>query len=298
MYINNANTNIPRYPLSEVDNSANKLFVIKKVCGTNDVLMEQMYVPHRKDYYFFYLAKSGSSRHWVDFLRYQVQPNHLYFTLPHQAQVKEPSEAAVGLLVAFTEEFITLCNDESIKQLPIMQNPLLKHAIPLHTEDVAFLDTLAGQMLAEYSSAENYTQTALQSYIKIFLVQLSRIYKRRFDTGPVGVKQTALFMQFTKLLDEKYATLHHASGYAEALHITPGHLNSAVKQEIGKTVSDLIQERIMMEAKRLLFHSGMSVKEIGYSLGFEDAAYFNRFFKKNTGITPLEFRAQNHEKYH
>jgi AraC-like DNA-binding protein len=61
---------------------------------------------------------------------------------------------------------------------------------------------------------------------------------------------------------------------------------------MGKTVTDMIQERIVMEAKRLLFHSDLSVKEIGYSLGFEDAAYFNRAFKKKAGTTPLEFRQQ------
>jgi len=295
---NNNNAAIPRYPLSEVTNNTNAQFVIKKVCGTSDVLTEQMFSPHRKDYYFFFLVKKGNSRHWVDFLSYQVQPHHLYFTLPHQIHVKERESQTVGSLIAFSEEFITLCNDETIKQLPIIQNNGLKHAIALTAEEEDFLDHLFELMLQEWLVPKAHTQTVLQSYVKIYLVYLSRIYSKLFSNDNNGVKQQALFMQFSALLGEKYAQLHHAGDYADALHITTGHLNSAVKHHTGKTVTDMIQERIMMEAKRLLFHSDMSVKEIGYQLGFEDAAYFNRTFKKHAGMTPLEFRQQTHEKYH
>jgi AraC-like DNA-binding protein len=291
------NKKIPAFTLSEANGGGNVLFVVKKLCGDGIGLKEQMYLPHRKDYYFFFLAKKGSSRHWVDFLGYQVQPHHLYFTLPHQVHVKEKGDPANGLLMLLSEEFLTLCNDETLKQLPVLQNKALKHALHLLAGEEAFLDNLFEQIIAEYALARAHMQTMLQSYVKIFLAHLSRVYTRQFSDTDNGVKQKALFIAFSKLLDEKYMQLHHASGYASALHVTAGHLNSAVQHEMGKTVTGMIQERIMMEAKRLLFHSDMSVKEIGYSLGFDDAAYFNRVFKREAGVTPLEFRQQNHGKY-
>ncbi len=289
---------IPSYSLTDVSNKPGCLFEARRVGPASVRNIEQMFVPHRKDYYFFFLVKKGGSYHWVDFLRYQVQPHCLYFTLPHQVHLKERTEPMEGMLVAFTEEFLALCNDTPIKQLPILQNKSNKHALPLTAEDEAFLDTLYEQIVAEFEAEETFKTAALHAYIKILLVYISRIYTRLFDDGKALENGNAIFNKFSKLIDKKYNVLHHPSGYAEALHITAGHLNNAVKTHAGKTATEFIQERLLLEAKRLLFHSNLSVKEVAYALGFEDAAYFNRLFKKGAGVTPLHFREQSHEKYH
>ena len=82
------------------------------------------------------------------------------------------------------------------------------------------------------------------------------------------------------------------------LQITAGHLSDVIKRQSGKTAIEHIHERIVMEAKRQLLHAGLSVKEIAYALGFDDAAYFNRFFKRITSVTPVVYRRTIREMYH
>ena len=101
-----------------------------------------------------------------------------------------------------------------------------------------------------------------------------------------------------ELLNEKYDSLHQVADYASLLHVTPGHLNDTLRLQTGRTATTLIHERIILEAKRALFHTPLSIKEIGYSLGFDDPAYFHRFFKRLTGTTPLDFRNAIREIHH
>jgi len=298
MTANSIPKHIPSYSLTEVSNKPGTMFEAKEVCISTIRNMEQMFVPHRKDYYFFFLVKKGDSHHWVDFLRYQVHPHNLYFTLPHQVHLKEKATPTEGLLIAFTEEFLTLCNDDALKQLPILQNKAAKHAITLSVEEEAFFDGLFRQILAEAETDQAFKTDALQAYVKLFLVRLSRIYTQQFATNENIDKGNTVFTKLTQLLDKNIYSWHQPADYADALNITVGHLNAVVKVQLGKTITELVQERFILEAKRALFHTSLSVKEVAYRLGFEDAAYFNRIFKKLAGITPLEFRKQNREKYH
>lgn len=274
------------------------MFEAKEVCIANARMQEQMFVPHRKDYYFFFLVKKGDSHHWVDFLRYQVQPHHIYFTLPHQVHLKEKATPTEGLLIAFTEEFLTLCNDDTLKQLPILQNKANKHYIALTAEEETFFDVLFRQIHTEFKAEQSFKTDALRAYVKLFLVHLSRIYSHHFAAEENIDRGNTVFAKLNQLLDANINRWHQPADYADALNITVGHLNAVVKLQAGKTITELVQERFILEAKRTLFHTSLSVKEAAYMLGFEDAAYFNRIFKKLAGITPLEFRKQNREKYH
>ncbi|HWB24989.1 MAG TPA: helix-turn-helix domain-containing protein [Chitinophagaceae bacterium] len=294
----NTTNHIATFTLADISNDANALLQVKNIDGGRGNLKEQMFLPHRRNYYFFFLVKNGGSRHWVDFISYQVQPHTLYLTTPRQVHVKEKSEATQGTLLAFTEEFLTLCNDETLKHLPVIKNKFNRHALPLTAADEALLDSLLQQSVQEYNSSNTYRQAALQAYIKLFLVQVSRLYDAVFASDAACESGNTLFLQLTKLVDERINKYHQAVDYADALNVTVGHLNAVTKQQSGKTITELLQERLILEAKRLLFHSKLSVKEIAYQLNFEDAAYFNRVFKKLAGTTPLEFRKQNHEKYH
>jgi AraC-like DNA-binding protein len=282
---------IPHYSLQQVSQDGNSLFEIREVDGNTIRRGEHLFVPHRKDYYFFFLVKKGTNRHWVDFISHEVNPGNLYFTLPHQVHLKEKNASLEGTLLAFTEEFLLLQEQAAWKKLPILQNPDDRHELKLTGEDISFLDNLFTQMLAEYTQQQDWRKGMLQSYLKIFLVYLSRIYARRSEFPPVPSNSQWLMKRLKELVNEKYDSLHQVSDYAQLLNVTPGHLNDTIRDQAGRTATSLIQERIILEAKRALFHADLSVKEIAYSLGFGDAAYFNRFFKRLTGETPLHFRA-------
>jgi AraC-like DNA-binding protein len=230
--------------------------------------------------------------------------------------LKERHAPVGGTLLAFTEDFL-LAHD-SLKELPILQNPEEKQSLPLTPADQEFLTNLMNQMLAEYkknqlrhspsrsehsqgsapdNEPDRFVRGMLESYLHIFLLFLSRLYQRHFDTGSTSADRS-LFRRFKELVDDRYDTLHQVSDYAQLLNVSPGHLNDIVRQHTGRTATSLIHQRVALEGKRLLFHADLSVKEIGYSLGFDDAAYFNRFFKRLTGETPATFRNSIREKYH
>ena len=96
--------------------------------------------------------------------------------------------------------------------------------------------------------------------------------------------------QYEDLIEAQFRTVRGISAYAQQMNLTPNHLNHICKKVLGKTASQLLNERIIIEAQRLLMHTAQSVKEIGYQLGFEDPSYFIRFFKKNTDQTPIAFQ--------
>ena len=121
------------------------------------------------------------------------------------------------------------------------------------------------------------------------LVRFSRLYYHHANIQQ-SPAQLLLVREFETLVDKHYATKHHPKDYAPLLNITPNHLNEVCKNTIGKTAGELIRERILLEAKRLLLFSNQSIAEVAYSLQFEDNAYFSRFFKKYTAQTPDSFR--------
>ena len=102
--------------------------------------------------------------------------------------------------------------------------------------------------------------------------------------------KNTLLKSFRKMVDEKFADWHQIADYATALNVTPDHLNRVVKNIIGVTAKEYVQSRIIVEAKRLLYFSDQSAKEIGYLLGFSEPANFSAFFKNITGISPSNFK--------
>ena len=102
-------------------------------------------------------------------------------------------------------------------------------------------------------------------------------------------KQT-LLRTFRRLIDSHYRGLRLPKEYADLLYITPNHLNALCQDLLGKTAGELIRDRTLLEAKRLLTNAKMTATEIAYELNFKDNSYFNRFFKKNAGMTPDDFR--------
>jgi AraC-like DNA-binding protein len=113
------------------------------------------------------------------------------------------------------------------------------------------------------------------------------------DTNPSRFEIIA--KAFKQLLEKKYCTIKRPSEYADLLNISTSYLNECIKNATGFSVTQQIQGRIILEAKRLLYHTNKSVKEIASELGYEDYPYFSRLFSKTTGISALAFRNKNHD---
>ena len=132
---------------------------------------------------------------------------------------------------------------------------------------------------------------AVGSLVKLFLIQSNNLCSLHKQNNPQFLETTNhLLRTFKNLLNKHYATKHKVSDYADMLAVTADYLNKIVKSITGKSAKDHIQSKIITEAKRTLLFSSLSNKELSYELGFDEAAHFNNFFKKSTGLTPTEFR--------
>ena len=252
--------------------------------------------PHRKDYYFFCLVRQGSSRHWIDMMPYTLKADTLYFTVPNQVQLKEEAEPLTGMLLAFTDEFMALEGNTALKQLPIIQNKQNGHDLSLTPADVIFLEDLLNKMYAEYIGKNNWQHGMMTAYVQVLMIYLSRLYTEQYSSA-TQTPDRLMLKKYLAKIEGSYAQTHEVTAYAEMLNISAGHLSEVVKAQSGKPAIAHIHERLILEAKRLLFHTEHSIKEIAFQLGFEDASYFNRFFKRLAKHTPVEYRVNIREIY-
>lgn len=288
---------IPTVAFRPDPEAANPWFRINRVDRMVNYFQKEFLVPHRKGYYFLALVREGCSRHWVDMVPYRLLPNRVYFTIPHQVHLKEESMPLTGTVMSFGEDFLSLEENGFLKSLPLIQNPHNGHELVLSEADVAFMEDLTDKILAEYRTRQSWQQGMLSAYVRVLLIFLSRLYTEQFSHIEPS-SDRGLLKRFLASIDENFLERHEVASYAELLHISPGHLGDVVREQSGKPAIAHIHERLVMEARRMLFHSERAVKEIAFELGFEDASYFNRFFKRLTGQTPAIYRATLREMYH
>jgi AraC family transcriptional activator of pobA len=287
---------IPNYPLLKEDGKTPSMIEVKEAYGTESVVDISFLLPHRKDYYLFVLLKEGKSRHWVDSAPCTVKPNHFYFTVPQQVHLKEDVNPIKGFIACFTEEFLSLEENRMLRQLPIIQNPAGAHQIVLSGEDNIYLEDVMRKMVAEYQSGGNWHNQMLTSWLRIMVIYLSRLYTEQFGETKITEKH-CLLKNFQQYISKHYTKMHDVTAYAGLLNLSPGYLNEVIKQQSGKTAISHIHNRLVVEAKRRLLHTNLSVKQIADELGFEDSAYFNRFFKRLTDHTPVNYRRFIREMY-
>lgn len=288
---------IPRYPFEPDETTGNKMFRIHRNDCVVNYRKADFLIPHRKDYYFIAFVKAGSTRHWIDMAPYVVRNNTLYFTDPQQVNLKEEAGVMSGVTISFTAAFLATDETGFIRQLPVIQNPHNGHELLLSSADIAFVEELLDKMIAEYGGENEWQQQMLLGYMKTLLIYMSRLYTAQFAESNHD-QSRMLLKRYLAQIETSYATLHDVAAYAVLMNISPGHLSDKVKEQSGKPAIAHIHARLMLEAKRLLFHSDLAVKEIAFRLGFEDASYFNRFFKRISNQTPAEYRTVIREKYH
>jgi AraC family transcriptional activator of pobA len=287
---------IPVYPL-EHHGAAGGLFQLHRADGQQPAFRQNMLQPHRKDYYHLVFVQRGGSRHWVDMTPYVLKENALYFSAPGQLQLKEKLMPLWGVSLAFTREFLALQPNAALAQLPLLRNPQNGHELLLTAADVAFVEDTLAKLEAEYHRPGEWQQPMLSAYLTVLLTYLSRLYTEQFPGGDEPTADQLLLQKYRAKIEENFRERHEVGAYAALLHISAGHLSEVVKAQSGKPAIAHIQERLVLEARRLLFHTPQSVKEIAYDLGFADASYFSRFFRRETGLTPAEYRASSREMY-
>lgn len=287
---------IPVYPFEPDELTGNPYLRVYNFEGTlphqSDLL-----VPHRKEHYLFVFIRVAETRQWIDMKPYLTKNNTFYFTGPNQTIVKEEFKQLWSTGIAFTREFLSLQGDEILYKLPVIQNPQHGHELKMNPADIDFVEDILIRINAEYLQPSEWQLRMLTAYMTVLLTYLSRLYTEQYPAKEVSAEHI-LLKNFQTKINECFRELHEVGDYASLLNISAGHFSEVVKMQSGKPAIKHIHDRLVMEARRLLFHTSNSLKEIAFDLGFSDASYFNRFFKRETGITPADYRNDIRKMYH
>jgi len=251
--------------------------------------------PHRHDSFEVLSLHHGTGFHIIDGNKYEIKPPCIFFMSPGQAHKLELSNDIEGYIFLFNADFYLLNrrNQNSLIEFPFFytihqDNPPL---LLTSADDVLFLETLFRQSIAEADLSGEYKPEMLRSLLDLILTTCAARYHENEHLSQRG-KGQILVKQFFQLLEENYAQNLPINQYAEMLGVTPNHLTQTVKLLTGKTSSQMIKAKQLLEIKRLLVHTNLNVSEIANQLNFDDQSYFTKFFKRETGFTPLQFRSE------
>lgn len=248
-------------------------------------------LPHSHNFYLAILFTRGSGIHEVDFTTYDVKPGALFFLNPGQTHHWELSEDTKGYIFIHTQAFYDLhYTNNNLSHFPFF--------FSMHNSPCIYLSGKAYNTTTHYFRTileENQSDSILKREYIISLTDLvynegTRNYNHQ-SVVPIENRNNyyAKFRHFEELVGAHYTKEKSPSAYAAMLNMTSKHLNRITQAVVGKTASDVIIDRVMLEAKKALIVQKESFAEIGYSLGYDDYAYFSRLFKKRTGETPSAF---------
>ena len=282
-------------PLHRLEESTDRGFWIEKVNLGNKATQDaRLKDAHRDDHYIFLLQLTGQSKCMIDFQYFDIQKNTLFFILPGQVhRYLESDKSTSGWFVALEvegvpDQFRTALEDSFISHKPIQTDIATLRPI-LQCLDLIY-DT------SRREPALPYSRQMIQGLLTSFVAMVAALYIQQPKSLSENVpRPLAITQLFRKLLSGQYKTLKSPSEYAVTLNLSLSYLNEVVKATTGFAVSHWIQQEVILEAKRLLYYSDCSVKEIAHELGYEDHTYFSRLFKKTALLTPGEFRRRYRE---
>jgi AraC-like DNA-binding protein len=257
----------------------------------------QRLIPHFHDFFQIFLI-TGSGRLMHDFRDHDVSGVTLFFLSPGQVHTIHPAPQMRGTVASFTQEFFDHHTPppSMLFDLPFFFSSGIAPWLSVGREEAARVTALFADLQRENDAALAGAAEVLRATLRILFVHAGRLFAQRHPVRQTS-RAALLARQFHLALENHFRQWQALTPYAKELGVTVNHLNDVVHQETGHAAGELIRQRRLLDAKRLLLHSDLSVAEIGYQTGFQDPSYFTRFFRRHAGQTPVEFRDAIREKY-
>lgn len=244
--------------------------------------------PHKHDFYFLVLITKGTGVHEIDFKKYPVKTGSLFLLKPGQMHNWKLSADCDGYIFFHSRDFYdTGFTSEHLQDFPFYVSQHSSPTLVLKGKSFLIVKDLLNQIHEEYQKSERFKFQKLRALVNLIYIEISRLYSVSFENSKENYQDK--LKKFEALIDLHFREHKTANDYADWMNISEKHLNRISKTCLDKTSTDLISDRMVLEAKRLLLQSKWSVTQIANELGFADNSYFNRFFKKRTGETPLGF---------
>jgi AraC family transcriptional regulator, transcriptional activator of pobA len=202
-------------------------------------------------------------------------------------------DATEGWVVSFTEDVTHALGDHSGEAIARLRALAVHPVVPLGEAELTRLDKLCRELHEERFLAREGFRYAMRGYLALLAIEVVRLAASQARSGTVTLTPADPAVETLRaLVEEQFRKERLLSFYADKLAMTPDRLNDHVKRATGVTAGHLIRQRVLTEAKRQLVFTNAAIHEIAYDLSFSDPSHFTRFFRKQTGITPQEFRAR------
>lgn len=251
---------------------------------------------HRHDFHELFVFAGGTGEHMIDLEHVPMESPCVHLVAPGQVHQLSRSADSHGAVVMFgTDAMMT--NDLPPDVAALFNARSGPRSLPVTAAQFSELMTLIDAMEREVAHDQHAPAAIVRSYLGIVLMKCAHWLSASSVDLPANADRNDPVGRFVDQVDREFLTKRQVAAYASDLALSPDHLSELVKKRLGKSASDVVQERLLLEAKRLLLHAELSVKEVSHALRMDDPAYFNRMFKKALGMTPLEYRTHIREKY-
>ncbi len=243
---------------------------------------------HRDKYHLFFLQKRGTTSIEIDFQKHKIEPLSVIFIHPNQ----------VHRTLSFVNASVSIwaINNENLnpEYLKLLEDITPAKPLMLDTKTFSIISETVSLFMKIYNrKSEKLYHSLLKGSCNTLVGLVASQYLEQSKPMDKLSRFEVVYKAFKSELEHNFTSVKRPTEYAQKLNITTPYLNECVKNTTGYSVSTHIQQRIVLEAKRLLYHSDKSVKEIASELGYDDYPYFSRLFTKVTGMTALAFRNKN-----
>ncbi|MDO6851581.1 helix-turn-helix transcriptional regulator [Priestia megaterium] len=256
---------------------------------------ERMSVTYRYEFYMLICVTQGDCIQWVDFEPISCSTGTLLAISPGQVHNFGHDENWDGWIILFRSEFL-IPNTSTLLAFDFGRLP---NILNLNNNELRRGITSIERMIEDslIEGAEEDVHMLLRYQLYAFVTWLSILHKHKRMHDTIHSQTSLRFTNFQKLVEKYFDKFSHVSEYANRLNCTEKTLTRATKAAVGTSAKAFISARINLEAKRLLMHTDYSISDIAEKLNFKEATHFSKFFKRETGCTPAEFRQQHLENY-
>ena len=249
---------------------------------------------HRHDFHELFFFGVGTGEHMIDLQQWSIAAPCMHLVAPGQVHRLDRSADMQGSVVMFATD--AQLGQGHAARIELFNAPDRACTVALDEQRLAEARMLVRQMEEELARTSGPVAEVVEGYLGILLIKCAHWAR---SNATVSREQETIdpVRRFTELVELQYLQERQVAHFADLLAMTADHLNTCVKKRTGRTASSVIHDRLLLEAKRLLLHADLSIKEVGFALGMQDPAYFTRWFHKAAAATPAAFRASIREKY-
>lgn len=252
-----------------------------------DRLNPKVGFPHKHDFFQLIVMKGGSGKHQIDFVTHRVSAQSIFIMKPGQVHTWELSSRVTGMMIEFNRDAFTRGSQELISVMSDLRSS--PDALTIKNAKISDeLKSLAEEMFIEFQHPRHYSEVILSYLLPLFVTKLLR------QCGETNaLKDDDRAERFKILVEENFRQEHRVEFYAKSMASSPKALTMQITRLLGKAPRTIIQDRVLLEARRLLAFSQLSIAEIGFELGFDDSNYFTRFFRQHEKVSPAVFRKKS-----